>query len=427
MDYLRLYIDPATGSMLFSVLLGAFITAGFFLRMLFIKLKTVIGGKSASSNTAGYNKYLIYSDDKRYWNSFKPILDEFEKRELDVAFWTSSEDDPVFSQEYKYVHPEFIGAGNKAFVKLNAAKADVLLSTTPGLDVLQWKRSKAVKKYVHFFHGAGSALGYRMFQLDFFDVVLTASDFQTEEVRLLEKKRKLPAKDIRVVGLPYLDALAEKLKKAEKPQNSNKVSLIAPSWGKSGFLYKFGEKLIDGLVETGYEIVFRPHPQSFTADKDVIDRLMAEFPNSENLEWNRDNDNFEVLRRSDIMISDFSGVMLDFAFIFDKPVIYADIEFDKGQYDYYFLKEEPWSLTMLPKIGMGLTIDNAAGVKDLIEECLTNPKFKETRAQAREEIWQCRGEGASNTADYIVAKLKQLEQKEENENKKESGKKAAGK
>ena len=185
--------------------------------------------------------------------------------------------------------------------------------------------------------------------------------------------------------------------------------------------------MIKNLLDTGYHVIIRPHPQSFTADKDVIDRLMAEFPDSENLEWNRDNDNFEVLRRSDIMISDFSGVMLDFAFIFDKPVIYADIEFDKGQYDYYFLKEEPWSLTMLPKIGMGLTIDNAAGVKDLIEECLTNPKFKETRAQAREEIWQCRGEGASNTADYIVAKLKQLEQKEENENKKESGKKAAGK
>ena len=122
MDYLRLYIDPATGSMLFSVLLGAFITAGFFLRMLFIKLKTVIGGKAASSNAEGHNKYLIYSDDKRYWNSFKPILDEFEKRELDVAFWTSSEDDPVFSQEYKHVHPEFIGAGNKAFVKLTKKK-----------------------------------------------------------------------------------------------------------------------------------------------------------------------------------------------------------------------------------------------------------------------------------------------------------------
>ena len=136
MDVVRLYIDPATGSMLFSVLLGVFITAGFFLRMLFIKVKTLIGGKSASTNE-GYNKYLIYTDDKRYWNSFESILDEFERKQTDVAFWTSSEDDPVFSKEYKFVHPEFIGTGNKAFVKLNAARADVLLSTTPGLDVLQ--------------------------------------------------------------------------------------------------------------------------------------------------------------------------------------------------------------------------------------------------------------------------------------------------
>ena len=194
-----------------------------------------------------------------------------------MAFWTSSEDDPVFSQQYKYVHPEFIGAGNKAFVKLNAAKADVLLSTTPGLDVLQWKRSKEVGKYVHIFHAATSALTYRMFGLDFYDAVLTASDFQLAEMRLVEKKRKLPPKDAKVVGLTYFDVLAEKLKNAEKNQNSNKVILLAPSWGKSGFLYKFGDKLIDALIDTGYEIVFRPHPQSFTADKEMLDKVHAKY------------------------------------------------------------------------------------------------------------------------------------------------------
>ena len=66
MSIIHLYIDPATGSMLFSVLLGVFITAGFFLRMLFIKIKTAIGGKSASANVKGYNKYLLYSEGKRY-------------------------------------------------------------------------------------------------------------------------------------------------------------------------------------------------------------------------------------------------------------------------------------------------------------------------------------------------------------------------
>ena len=379
-----LYIDPGTGSMLFTVLIGILSAAVYLVRTLIIKLKSGAGRKADKNRIP----LVIYSDSKRYWNTFEPICDELEARGVDTVFMTSSPDDPALSKEYKHIKTEFIGEGNKAFTRLNMLNATLVFCTTPGLDVLQWKRSRSVDYYVHIMHAPRDAASYRMFELDYFDAILFSGQVQIDQIRELEKLRGLPKKELRIVGIPYMD---------------------------------------ENLLDTGYHVIIRPHPQSFTADKDVIDRLMAEFPNSENLEWNRDNDNFEVLRRSDIMISDFSGVMLDFAFIFDKPVIYADIEFDKGQYDYYFLKEEPWSLTMLPKIGMGLTIDNAAGVKDLIEECLTNPKFKETRAQAREEIWQCRGEGASNTADYIVAKLKQLEQKEENENKKESGKKAAGK
>ena len=71
----HLYIDPATGSMLFSVLLGVFITTGFFIRMMYIKLKTIAGGKTAASKATNFNKYLLYTDDKRYWNSFESILD----------------------------------------------------------------------------------------------------------------------------------------------------------------------------------------------------------------------------------------------------------------------------------------------------------------------------------------------------------------
>lgn len=403
MDYLRLYIDPATGSMLFSVLLGAFITAGFFLRMLFIKLKTVIGGKSASSNAAGYNKYLIYSDDKRYWNSFKPILDEFEKRELDVAFWTSSEDDPVFSQEYKYVHPEFIGAGNKAFVKLNAAKADVLLSTTPGLDVLQWKRSKGVGKYVHIFHAATSALTYRMFGLDFYDVVLTASDFQLEEMRMVEKKRKIKPKEAKVVGLTYFDVLAEKLKNADKPQNSNKVILLAPSWGKSGFLYKFGDKLIDALIDTGYEIVFRPHPQSFTADKEMLDKVHAKYDGVSNFTWNTDNDNFDILNRADLLISDFSGVVFDFSIIFGKPIMYTSVKnFDDAVYDSAWVKEELWKFKVLPTIGCEISENSLDNLKSRIDETISSDKYEKGIKAAREYAWKNQGHAAETIVDYLM-------------------------
>ena len=395
---IHLYIDPATGSMLFSVLLGVFITAGFFLRMLFIKIKTVIGGKSASTSKEGHNKYLLYSDDKRYWNSFNPIADEFEKRKIDVAYWTSSEDDPVFAEEYK-----FIGAGNKAFVKLNAAKADVLLSTTPGLDVLQWKRSRDVKKYLHFVHGADSALGYRMFQLDFFDAILTVSDFQSEEIRRIEKKRHIPQKEVKAVGLTYMDALAEKLKSAEKPLKTTKVILVAPSWGHSGFLYDFGEKLIATLIDTGYEIVFRPHPQSFTADKEIIENINERFKGVENYHLNRDNDNFDILNRADLLISDFSGVIFDFALVFGKPVMYTSVDdFDDSVYDSAWIGKDLWKFKVLPTIGCEISDESISNIKGLIDDVISSDKYEQGIKTAREHAWKNQGHAAETIVDYLV-------------------------
>ena len=403
MIIIRLYIDPATGSMLFSVLLGVFITASFFVRMLFIKLKTVIGGKSASARAEGFNKYLIYSDDKRYWNSYRSILDEFESRGIEAAFWTSSEDDPVFTQDYRYVHPEFIGAGNKAFVKLNAARADVLLSTTPGLEVLQWKRSKAVKKYVHFFHSPATALGYGMFQLDFYDVILANSELQIAEVRMLEKKRELPPKEVSVVGLPYFDHLLEKKKNAEVPDKTNRVILLAPSWGQSSFLYKFGEKLIDGLVETGYEIVFRPHPQSFTADKELLEKIRAKYADCKNFVWNTDNDNFNILNRADLLISDFSDVVFDFALVFGKPIMYTPVDdFDGSLYDYVWANNLIWKFKVLPTIGCEISEDQIDDIKNRLDAVISSEKYEQGIKEAREFAWKNPGHAAEAIVDYLV-------------------------
>ncbi len=78
----------------------------------------------------------------------------------------------------------------------------------------------------------------------------------------------------------------------------------------NSLLNRFGNQLIDQLISSGYHIIIRPHPQSFTSEKELIDRLMRDYPS---LEWNQDIDNFDVLNRSDILISDFSGVIFDFA------------------------------------------------------------------------------------------------------------------
>ena len=147
------YIDPGTGSMLFTVLLGVFGAGIYAARSLFVKLRfKAAGGKVKSEQTT---PITIFSDDKRYWNIFATICRELDARGRDVSYLTASPDDPAMQSGLDHVHAEFIGKGDKAFAALNVLRTDILLSTTPGLDVYQWKRSKNVRWYVHILHAAG--------------------------------------------------------------------------------------------------------------------------------------------------------------------------------------------------------------------------------------------------------------------------------
>jgi len=196
------YIDPGTGSMLFTVLIGAVSVFLYGIKGLFIKLRSSVGRSVENSDRY---PFVIYTDSKRYWNVFRPICEEFEKRRESIVYLTQSEDDPVFNEKFRYVLPKYIGSGNKAFALLNFLKADVVLSSTPSLDVFQWKRSKDVMYYIHIPHACSDITLYRLFGIDYYDALLLSGDFQIKQVRKLEELRNLPQKDLKVVGLTYFD------------------------------------------------------------------------------------------------------------------------------------------------------------------------------------------------------------------------------
>lgn len=409
---MTLYIDPGTGSMLFTILIGIIGAAVYSLRMLLIKIRFTLSGGKIEKNT---NKipFVIFSDDKRYWSIFEPICREMDRRGKDVVYMTASEDDPALSCTYPHVKAEYIGSDNKAFAKLNFLNASVVLSTTPGLDVYQWKRSKDVDYYVHIPHAANDITLYRMFGIDYYDAILLSGEYQVQEIRKLEQLRDLPTKDIVTVGIPYMDVMAKRIKRVGPAADHPRTILLAPSWGSSAILNVYGSKIIDVLLNTGYHVIIRPHPQSFKSEPELMDKLMKQYPESEQLEWNRDTDNFEVLRRSDILISDFSGVTFEFALIYDKPIIYTDPNFDLSPYDAWWLKEPLWTLSALPRLGYELKEDNMSQLKELIDTCLSDPKFAEGRRAVKAETWEHAGEGAARVADYLIAKYDEINNKSE--------------
>ena len=406
------YIDPGTGSMLFTVLIGLVSAGVYGLRSAVVKLRfRLSGGKAEGAEVR--DPFVIFTDSKRYWNVFEPICDEFEARGIGLSYLTASPDDPALERDFEHVTCEFVGEGNRAFARLNMLRADVVLSSTPGLDVYQWKRSRDVKWYAHILHAVSDASMYRMFGLDYYDAVLLTGEHQARQVRALEELRGLPAKELPLVGLAYMDTMRDRLLAEGPAAGGGTTVLLAPSWGASSIFSLYGGKVIQALLDTGYHVIVRPHPQSFESEAELMERLMAEFPAGEQLEWNRDNDNFDVLRRADIMVSDFSGVVFDYALVFDRPVIYTEPAYDKGPYDAWWLDEEPWTFRVLPTIGRQLSADALGDLKALIDECLVDPGLQEGRDRAREECWACPGHSAQAAVDYLVAKHAELLANEE--------------
>ena len=409
---LLLYIDPGTGAMLFTALLGLVTTVSFLLRKLAIKLKFLLsGGKADLRTVADKSDIVIFADHKRYWNIFEPVCDELERRGINSCYWTASDDDPALSKKYEHVKCNFIGEGNRAYARLNMMNARICLSTTPGLDVYQWKRSKNTDCYVHIPHSVGPLTLYRMFGLAFYDSVLLNGDFQKRTLRELEKVQRLPEKELEVVGCVYFDSLNEKLTSANTghDEDRNKTTvLLAPSWGPNAILTKYGSVFLNALKNTDFDIIVRPHPQSRTSERQMLKELTSEFPESDHWHWNYDNENFDVLKKADIMISDFSGVIYDYAFVFDGALIFTDIDFDKSPYDADWLDEPIWAEEILPKIGRKLDKNDIGNIGSVIEQTINSEEYRDARKELKEEVWMHRGEAAVRTVDYLVQKIAEI-------------------
>ena len=395
-----LYIDPGTGSALFSIAIGIAAAVYFLGRVLILRLKVVVFRKKDESQAK--NKYVIYAEDKRYWALFEPILDEFEVRQTEVLYLTSSTDDPIFSSNYSYIKGKYIGQGNKALAYMNFLSADFVLTTTPELEVFQWKRSKTVKHYCHYIHGAGGTLLYRLFSLDYFDSILIPGEIEIPEIRSLEKARNLPEKQLIVVGNTFFDRCSERIKHIPEEKEHSFTVLVSPSWGPSGLLKLYGEKLLDPLAETGWRIIVRPHPQSLIVEKPMIERLIERYRDNSNIEWDYNHENMYSLSKSDVMISDFSGIIYDYAFLFDKPIIVNIQDLDFRRLDAHNVEQEPYYFQSFRKIAVELDASRLDSIKDTITCLSQNMELQKNRQEIKKTMWQYQGESGKRVVDFIM-------------------------
>lgn len=371
------YIDPGTGSMLISASV-AMISVAFFMVKGFIYRKFSLGGDKGETLDPNKTYGLVfYSEGKQYWNVFKPLLEETSKRKIEATYMTSDKNDPGLNAKIEGITALYIGSGKESFFVLNRLRADLVVLTTPGLDVLEIKRSKHVKHYSHIVHAPGCIGGYKAFSVDYYDSVMLAGDGDISVIRELESKRNQKEKQIEVVGQSYLDELRKKVEtlKIETPffTNDRKTLLISPTWSNHGLLMKYGENIIQILLDANaYNIIIRPHPQSFISEKDMIEKLMKKFPAQENLVWDGGVENLIAMSQADIMISDFSGIIFDYFLLFKRPILTLNEHYEKRGRDVIDLDDDPWDVKMLSVIGKTITGPEIEKLPSIIEGTLSS-------------------------------------------------------
>ena len=408
-----LYIDPGTGSALFSILIGAAATLYFVGRAVIIKLKVILSGGKVSKTASKANPFVIYNEGRQYNNVFQPVIDEFERRNIALLYLTSFKEDPNLTINYQSIKCEFIGEGNKAFSYLNMLNADFVLMTTPSLDVYQLKRSKGVKHYSHVLHSPGDATMYRLFGIDYFDSILLTGDYQGNDIRILERQRNLPEKQLITVGCTYLDVYQEKISKLPVEEEHPFTVLVSPSWGPSSLLSKYGEKLLDSLASSSFRIIIRPHPQSKKSESAMLEKLTSRYQGTSNFIWDYETDNIFSLSKSDIMISDYSGIIYDYLFLFNKPVIYVNHGLDMRLYDADDLGENAfenlWQFKTLREVGIELKESDFQEISEIIKNASDSEELKAAREKAKNAAWQYCGEAGKRIADFMVQTRQNLQ------------------
>ena len=361
--YAFAYLDPGTGSLLLYAVIGIASSVIFALRNLWYRiLELVFSGKGKNAARKDLPDIVFHSEGKKYWHIFQPVVEALLKRNVPCAYISPDKSDPglTFMTDDKNYQPINPGKELAAISYLNMIKTKLVVSTTPGLDVYMWKRSKNVKRYAHLFHAPTGVDFYEKYALSFYDDVFSVGPFTQKAQDFLDDYRNLPRKKFYPTGCTYYDYLvneAAEKKKTIKPDGN--TILYAPSWGKRSSVTKYKTEIISELIKTGMKVIFRPHPQSFISDKSIIDDIKHKFSGHPQFHLDSNNTGIESMASADILVTDLSGVLFDFAYLYTRPIIIVNYKTGVGGYEAEYIGDFGYdieaSLALAEKAGEDIT------------------------------------------------------------------------
>ena len=314
-------------------------------------------------------RFIFYSENKSYLKYGYLIIEYLSKKYPGEVYYVSSDvNDKVSDLNVINI---YIGQSFLLQYFFKSVVTDNLFMTLTDLNNNIVKRNSFVKNYIYFFHGAVSTTRiYTSTAFDNYDTILCNGDYQIKEIQHREKLDNLKQKKLIKLGFFYFDYLKNKIDEIE----NNSEILVAPSWNKNrlNFINEDFEEILTNLLNSGYKVRFRPHPETIKRSQDLMNSYKKKFGN-QNFIFDDDPENFEAMQNAKCLITDNSGISIEYMMIFKKPVIFYN-DFDKihnVNFDMY-KNLQPIEDIIKDKFGYEFNKHQIIEIKKIIDESINS-------------------------------------------------------
>ena len=296
---------------------------------------------------------VFYSEGIQYWPYLKELLFSFLKiSQKKICYVSSSHQDPGLELNHKNLKKFCIGDRSIRHHFFKSLNCKMLIMTMPDLGNYHILKSDNKINYVYAQHSLNSLhMAYRKKAFNNYDTILCAGKHHEIEIKKIETYYNL--KEKKTFRYRYEPPYAiKKNSRYNKHYKKNSTILIAPSWGNHGLVESDKVNgLIHNLLIRDYNVIFRPHPETIKYFENKIQKTEKIFGNNLNFSIEKVYSGFETLIRSDILITDWSGIAFDFALGLKRPVIFANTKPKINNNDYKKIYDEVIEISIRNKIG----------------------------------------------------------------------------
>jgi YidC/Oxa1 family membrane protein insertase len=337
-----------------------------------------------------WRNIVIYSETGQDWHQFSGLIRELnENLGQKTCYVTSDSQDPGLSRVHDNFMAIYLPEGLFQTIFFQVNQSDLFVLTMMDLDNLQLKRSLHQVHYVYLFHSMGSThMADHANSFDHYDSLFCTGPHQVAEVRRREELKGLPAKHLFDYGHPRLEEVAEQGRDWRAPVSAagRTTVLIAPTWGDDSIFNLCGQELMEVLLQAGFHVIMRPHYQSTRLTPEVIASLRDRFLDQEHFEYIDRMDETDSILRSDILISDWSAMAMEYAMGLEKPVLFIDVPRRIRNPDWRELGIEPLEAAIREQAGEVLDLSALDQAPAFIERLLAAPdRFRNQLRELREK------------------------------------------